>query len=184
MSLVVWLCRSRCSLLWSCMACDSHCFRPFCSRCADTTGTFRSTDPLYFSAGVGDRSVHHVKDQRVNECWSFVCTFKLELTAATARYCAQVTTLLATSDEAGLVLIYRISSSPDKLDTKAGDSQDYCGYDAGIPNIYRPVARCGPVVADGSAGTKGDGVARLAWVGSVLYTASDAGIVQRGAMDL
>ena len=97
---------------------------------------------------------------------------------------AQVQVLLATADEAGLVLIFRISSSPEKLGTGAGDSRDHCGYEAGVPNIYRPAARCGPAAADGRAPTTRDGIARLAWVGSVLYTASDAGVVQRWAMDL
>jgi len=89
---------------------------------------------------------------------------------------AQVKTLLATADEAGMVLIYRISSSPDR--------SDCCGYDAGVPNMYRPVARCGPAPAAGGTHATGDGVARLAWVGSVLYAASDAGMVHRWAMDV
>ena len=97
---------------------------------------------------------------------------------------AQVKALLATADDAGLVLIFRISSSPEKLGKDADDGQeDYYRYDSGVPNIYRPVARCGPAFAD-RVPTRGDGIARLAWAGSVLYTASDAGVVQRWAIDL
>ena len=103
----------------------------------------------------------------------------------TSTVVAQVKALLATADDAGLVLIFRISSSPEKLGKNADDGQeDYYRYDAGVPNIYRPVARCGPASADDRAPTRGDGIARLAWAGSVLYTASDAGVVQRWAIDL
>eukprot|EP01046_Picozoa_sp_COSAG06_P011171 COSAG06_NODE_630_length_13640_cov_69.273540_3_plen_119_part_00 len=97
----------------------------------------------------------------------------------------QVKTLLATADEAGVVLIYRISSSPGGAGTEDGSdrAREYFRFHAGIPNIYYPVARCGHA-HDGSSSGSADGIARLAWVGGVLHAASDGGTVQRWAMNV
>ena len=71
------------------------------------------------------------------------------------------------------MLIYRVSSD-------GGARDDTPHYHAGIPNMYYPVARCGA----SPAGAKADGIARMAWVGDVLPTASDGGIVQRWIMSV
>ena len=82
------------------------------------------------------------------------------------RACRQVTTLLATADESGVVLVYRIGSASARDDTPH--------FKAGMPSIYSPVARCSPAAQRGT-----DGVARLAWVGEVLHTAADSGRLRR-----
>ena len=156
------------------------------SRCADTSGACT----LYSSSCQCALVIDFTHDARsacvisVAHCCPSMLLLTAHVHCMSSGLFPQVKGLLATADEAGSVLIFRISSTPETVDTDTGDSREHCRYEAGFPNIYRPVARCSSVPADGHALVRANGMARLVWVGSVLYTASDAGVVHRWAMEL